>query len=154
VLHYEVGSGAVSGAQGAFVANRRLVVSAVQAGAGAAAGTVELRIDGALDNTGIVELPRTLERRGSYLGRNSYTAQADECSVFFQGLIGEVLFYPRGVTAGERQRVEAYLSEKWQGAVTGAVVGARPNAGASVASYAPTQKKLSLLPSRSRKYPA
>lgn len=114
VLHYEVGGSALSGAPGAFVTNQRLSVSVVQAGAGAEeAGMVELRIGGALDDLAVLELPAVLERRENYVGRNSYTSQLDECSVFFQGFIGELLFYSRGVDVDERDRIETYLLQKW-----------------------------------------
>lgn len=94
--------------------NQRLSVSVVQAGAGAEeAGMVELRIGGALDDLAVLELPAVLERRENYVGRNSYTSQLDECSVFFQGFIGELLFYSRGVDVDERDRIETYLLQKW-----------------------------------------
>ena len=118
VLHYEVGAAQLDGTPEAFVTDRRLVISAVQAGSGsasAAPGTVELRIDGVLDAVGFVELPPAVERRENYVGRNSYVRQPADCSAYFRGLIAEVVFYARGLEAPERERVETYLRAKWQG---------------------------------------
>lgn len=115
VLHYEVVGSAFPGTPGAFVTDRRLIVSAVQAGASSEApGAVELRVDGVLDGAGVVELPALVERRENYVGRNSYTNQPALCSVYFRGRIGELIFYARGLDAAERERVEAYLRAKWQ----------------------------------------
>jgi hypothetical protein len=115
-LYYEVQGEPHEGTAEGFVADRRLVLSAVQAGSstGAPVGSVELRIDGELDATGDGTLPATVERSQNYIGRNAYTQQPDLCSVYFRGHIGELLFYPRGLTAAERERVEAYLRDKWQ----------------------------------------
>jgi hypothetical protein len=118
VLHYEVGAGPLDGMPEAFVTDQRVVVSIVQAGSGsvaAAPGTVELRIDGTLDTVGFVPLPPLVERQQNFVGRNSYVRQPEDCTAYFRGLIAEVVFYPRGLAAAERERVEAYLREKWQG---------------------------------------
>jgi hypothetical protein len=109
-LYYEVQGSFLNGTSGGFVVGRRFVVSAVQS---AGSGNVELRYDGALDAAGTVALPAPVERRVNYVGRNAYTEQPSLCSMYFHGRIGELLFYPRGLSAGERERVEAYLQEKW-----------------------------------------
>lgn len=111
LLYYEVQGSFLNGTSEGFVVGRRFVVSAVQA---AESGDVELRYDGQLDAAGSVALPAPVERRVNYVGRNAYTEQPDLCSMYFHGRIGELLFYPRGLSAGERSRVEAYLHEKWQ----------------------------------------
>jgi len=111
LLLYEVNGDWIDGTTDAFVVGRRLVVSSVQA---AGSGAVELRIDGTRDQGKTVELPDNVVRRTNYVGRNAYTEQPDLCSMYFHGRIGELLFYPRGVSNGERARIEAYLHEKWQ----------------------------------------
>jgi len=111
LLYYEVQGDSIDGTTDGFVVGRRLVVSSVQAPMN---GNVELRIDGAVDQTKAMILPANVERRINYVGRNAYTEQPVECSMYFRGRIGELLFYPRGLSAGERSRVEAYLHEKWQ----------------------------------------
>lgn len=111
LLLYEVNGDWIDGTTNAFVVGRRLVVSSVQA---PATGDVELRIDGVRDRAKTVELPDNVERRTNYVGRNAYTEQPELCSMYFHGRIGELLFYPRGLSNVERARVEAYLHEKWQ----------------------------------------
>lgn len=111
LLYYEVQGSFLNGAGEGFVVGRRFVLSAIQA---AGSGNVELRYDGVLDAVGSVALPAPVERRVNYVGRNAYTEQPMLCSMYFHGRIGELLFYPRGLDAGERGRVEAYLHEKWQ----------------------------------------
>lgn len=110
-LYYEVQGSFLNGTNEAFVVGRRFIVSAMQA---ADSGNVELRYDGALDAAGSVALPAPVARSVNYLGRNAYTEQPTLCSMYFHGRIGELLFYPRGLSASERERVEAYLNEKWR----------------------------------------
>jgi hypothetical protein len=110
LLYYEVQGTFLNGTGEAFVVGRRFVLSAVQA----PEGSVELRYDGAIDQAGSVGLPAAVERRLNYIGRNAYTEQPALCSMYFHGRIAELLFYPRGLSAGERTRIEAYLHEKWQ----------------------------------------
>jgi hypothetical protein len=111
LLYYEVQGSFLNGTSQGFVVGRRFVASAVQA---AESGNVELRYDGVLDAAGTVALPAPVERRVNYVGRNAYTEQPMLCSMYFDGRIGELLFYPRGLGGAERARVEAYLHEKWQ----------------------------------------
>jgi hypothetical protein len=120
-LYYEVGTQPVEGGSGTFEVGRRLLVSIVQVNDGVAtgdgtpsSGTVQLHIDGRLNAEGSINLPETIERRENFVGRNNYEANQDVCSMFFHGRIGELLFYQRGVSSDERQRIEAYLQEKWQ----------------------------------------
>lgn len=119
-LYYEVVGDFVEGAPQAFEAGRRFVVSIVQADAdaatgnpGAAEGAVELRINGALTGSKIIPLPASVRRTQNYLGRNAYTSNLDVCTMFFRGAIGEVIFFPRELSAAEREGVERYLTEKW-----------------------------------------
>ena len=117
VLHYEVGAAQLDGTPEGFATDRRLLISVVQAGSAsvaAAPGTVELRIDGVRDAVGFVALPAPVERHENYVGRNSYVRQPADCSVYFRGLIGEIVFYARGLDSAELARVETYLREKWQ----------------------------------------
>jgi hypothetical protein len=114
LLYYEVLGTFLNGTAQGFVADRRLVISSVQANGGDGMGNVELRIDGSLDQIGPVALPANVERRQNYVGRNAYTEQPELCSMYFRGRIGELIFYPRGVSSAERERTEAYLREKWQ----------------------------------------
>lgn len=111
LLIYEVQGDDVESTPEAFVVGRRLVVSSVQSGE---TGNAELRIDGVADGAEVMALPADVERRTNYVGRNAYDAQPELCSMYFHGRIGELVFYPRGLSAGERARVEAYLHEKWQ----------------------------------------
>lgn len=120
LLYYEVGSQPVEGAPGAFEVGRRLLLSIIQVADVATGditpttGTVELRINGIANGTRSINLPETIEREENFVGRNNYLEDQDVCSMFFHGRIGELLFYQRGVGAEERQRLEAYLQEKWQ----------------------------------------
>jgi hypothetical protein len=120
LLYYEVGGDPMEGTREGFVTERRLLVSIIQAGAstggGIAPGTVDLRIDGSPDRSGVIGLPVNVERTQNYVGRNAYSEQPLQCSMYFRGRIGEIVFYPRGLTAPERDRVESYLLDKWQGA--------------------------------------
>jgi hypothetical protein len=114
LLYYEVVGSFLNGTPRGFVVDRRLVLSVVQAGSSDGVGSVESRIDGSLDQIGPVDLPRVVERLQNYVGRNGYFEQPELCSMYFRGRIGELLFYPRGVTGDERQQIESYLAEKWQ----------------------------------------
>jgi hypothetical protein len=114
LLYYEVVGTFLNGTAQGFVVDRRLVISSVQANGADGVGNVELRIDGSLDQIGPVALPASLERRQNYVGRNAYSEQPELCSMYFRGRIGELLFYPRGVSVAERERIEAYLGEKWR----------------------------------------
>jgi len=108
-LYYEVVGDFVEGTEQAFQAGRRVLVSVVQATTGA----VELRIDGSLTGSKVIPLPASVQRTQNYVGRNAYTLDQGECTMFFRGAIGELIFYPRELTAAERQRIERYLTEKW-----------------------------------------
>lgn len=121
LLYYEVGSQPVEGVANGFEVDRRLLLSIVQVADGAAtgdgtppSGAVELRINGALNRVSRINLPEAIERSENFVGRNNYRVNLDVCSMFFHGRIGELLFYQRGVGSEERQRIEAYLREKWQ----------------------------------------
>jgi hypothetical protein len=113
LLYYEVVGTFLNGTAQGFVVDRRLVISSVQANGVDGVGNVELRIDGSLDQIGPVALPANVERRQNYVGRNAYSEQPELCSMYFRGRIGELIFYPRGVSSAERERIEAYLLEKW-----------------------------------------
>jgi hypothetical protein len=114
LLYFEVLGTFLNGTAQGFVVDRRLVISAVQTSGDNGMGSVELRIDGSLDQIGPVALPANVERTQNYVGRNAYSEQPELCSMYFRGRIGELIFYPRGVSDAERERIEAYLQEKWQ----------------------------------------
>lgn len=106
LLYYEVFDTFVQGVAEAFVAERRLLVSITQQSDSA----VELRIDGIASGSGTVPLPQVVLRQQNYVGRNLYP----QCPSSFDGRIGEIVFYARGVSPRERDEIERYLSDKWE----------------------------------------
>jgi len=118
-LYYEVLGQFIEGAPQAFETERRFVISVAQAdddpatGDEPESGRVELRINGLLSGAGVIPLPMAIERAQNYVGRNVYTLNPDECTMFFRGRIGELIFYPRELFSTERELVERYLREKW-----------------------------------------
>lgn len=105
LLYYEVLGGFVEGAANAFEANKRLLVSITQTSSGA----VELRINGVLNASGKIDLPKAVVRTQNFLGRDTYVA----CPQAFKGLLGEIILFSRGVSGDEYARIQAYLSAKW-----------------------------------------
>ena len=103
-LYYEVLAEWVQGSLAAFEANRRLLLSVIQA----SDGSVEARLNRVRSGSGKIGLPVTVTRTQNYVGKNTY----DECPTSFTGRIGELLFYGRGVSATERDQVESYLTGK------------------------------------------
>ena len=57
-----------------------------------------------------METGRSVQRQQNYVGKNLYP----QCPTSFDGRVGEIVLYTRGVSVEERGRVEAYLVEKWQ----------------------------------------
>jgi len=106
LLYYEVVGQFVEGAAEAFEVNRRFLIDIVQSSGGA----VELRINRVRTGAGSINLPASVTRRQNFVGKDVY----DECPTSFHGRIGEILYYDRGVTAAERDRIGAYLLEKWR----------------------------------------
>jgi hypothetical protein len=105
-LYYEVLAEWVQGSLAAFEANRRLLLTVIQA----PDGSVDARLNRVRSGSGKIGLPAAVTRTQNYVGKNTY----DECPTSFTGRIGELLFYGRGVSAAERDRVESYLVEKWK----------------------------------------
>jgi hypothetical protein len=105
-LYYEVLADWVQGSLAAFEANRRLLLTVIQA----PDGSVDARLNRVRSGSGKIGLPANVTRTQNYVGKNTY----DECPTSFTGRIGELLFYGRGVSAAERDRVESYLVEKWE----------------------------------------
>lgn len=105
LLYFEVLGDAVEGADGGFEAGRLLQASILQR----ADTTVELRLAGTITGSGTAELPAEVTRQQNFIGKNTYT----ECPTTFDGRIGEILLYTRGLTPAERESVERYLELKW-----------------------------------------
>lgn len=106
LLYYEVLGDFVEGAANAFEANRRLLVAITQSSTGA----VELRINGVLNaSSKTIALPKAVVRKQNFLGRDTYTA----CPQAYNGLLGEVVLFSRGVSREEYARIQAYLAGKW-----------------------------------------
>lgn len=106
LLYFEVLGDAVEGVDGGFEAGRLLQASILQQ----ADSTVELRIDGTITGAGEAELPAAVTREQNFVGKNTYT----ECPTTFDGRIGEILLFTRGLTPAERESVERYLELKWE----------------------------------------
>jgi hypothetical protein len=104
-LYYEVLAEWVQGSLAAFEANRRLLLTVIQG----PDGSVDARLNRVRSGSGKIGLPASVTRTQNYVGKNTY----DECPTSFTGRIGELLFYGRGVSTAERDRVESYLTEKW-----------------------------------------
>ncbi|MFO7177846.1 MAG: hypothetical protein DIU78_004010 [Pseudomonadota bacterium] len=106
LLYYEVLHEPVEGTENAFEAKRRLLGTIVQS----STGLVELRLNGAITGKPTtISLPANVVRRQNFVGKNTY----DECPTGFHGRIGELILYSRGVSTAERERIEAYLADKW-----------------------------------------
>ncbi len=106
LLYYEVLHEYVEGTEGAFEVGRRLLGTIVQSDS----GYVELRLNGAITGKpATISLPANVVRGQNFVGKNTY----DECPAPFGGRIGELILYSRGLSTSERERVEAYLGDKW-----------------------------------------
>jgi hypothetical protein len=70
--------------------------------------TVEIRRNGLFGARSGFVLPVTTERQAVYVGRSLY----DGCPTF-NGKVGEILAYNRGLTDDEVQLVEQYLQDKY-----------------------------------------
>ena len=103
---YEVLDGTVTGVAGAFTIGKEVLLNVVHR----PDETVDIRINGEFSNgASHIALPALLSRSKNFIGRSLY----GECSPF-AGNIAEVLLYSRALSLAEVQRVEAYLSQKWQ----------------------------------------
>lgn len=71
-------------------------------------GTVDVRVNGALQGSSTFALPIDIERSSNFVGRTLY----QDCQLF-RGAISEIILYSRAVTAGELRAIEAYLTEHW-----------------------------------------
>jgi hypothetical protein len=70
----------------------------------------ELRVNGGVASTMVMQHPISIERTANYIGRTLYV----NCSPSFSGAIAEIIMYSRKLSGDERISVESYLMEKWQ----------------------------------------
>ena len=70
----------------------------------------ELRIDGGLAGSMVMQHPISILRTSNFIGRTLYA----NCSSSFSGAIAEIIVYSRKLSADERIGVESYLTGKWQ----------------------------------------
>ncbi len=70
----------------------------------------ELRVNGTISGSVVMQRPVTTLRATNFIGHTLYTG----CSSSFSGAIAEIIMYARAVKPAERATIETYLMNKWQ----------------------------------------